>query len=155
MNVRVFRMTIKSLHRKYIKDTKEKSLVSFNIILITSLKKNVCQKAQIISKNVYLSTVMLKHLYDKKPAEEYDSILRNLVLVLKQPDEIYLNKLQKTGSKCFVKTIEKEKYFLVLEENQSEKQNSVVTMFRIRKESYLNDYVKIWSWEGDILHRNI
>ena len=41
---------------------------------------------------VYLNTRVLKHLYDKRPAEEFDLMIETLIDVVKYPNKIYKNK---------------------------------------------------------------
>ena len=77
--------------------------------------------------------------------------------IIKYPDEIYENKDSKRGQFAFVKTIKDVKYLSSLEttvvtslEGITEEMNFVVTAFRIRKLSYLQNYKLLWSWKGDI-----
>lgn len=100
---------------------------------------------------------MLKHLYDSKPAEEYEFILHNLVSIIQYPDEIYQNRDSKRGQFAFVKTIKDFQYLSSLEttivtplEGTTEEINFVVTTFRVRKKSYLQNYKLLWNWKGDI-----
>lgn len=106
---------------------------------------------------IHPTTKMLKHLYDSKPAEEYEFILHNLVSIIKYPDKIYENKESKRGQFAFIKTIKDVKYLSSLEttvitslEGTTEEMNFVVTAFRIRKENYLKNYKLLWNWKGDI-----
>ena len=99
----------------------------------------------------------MKHLYDSKPAEEYEFILHNLILIIKYPDFIYENKSGKRGQFAFVKTIQETRYFCSIEtievtsqEGTNEEMTFIVTAFRLRKPTYLLSYKLLWSWKGDI-----
>lgn len=96
---------------------------------------------------VFVTTKMLKHLYDKRPAEKYDSILNNIYTFVKYPDHIYINKDSKRGDKLFVMKIEDQNWIVSLE--SLEEKYYVVTCFKQRGENYLNNYTLIWSWKGD------
>lgn len=147
-------MTLEYIHRKYIRYTGEKALIQKKVFFLCSLYSSVKNECLISNKSVSLSTVMLKHLYDKKPAEEYDKILLCIKDSVRHPEEIYKNKENKTGGFCFVKSFLNQKYFTVLQESHAEQTNYIVTSFRIRKEQYLKGYEKIWERESDNLHRN-
>lgn len=90
----------------------------------------------------------MKHLYDKKPAEEYDFLVCNIYKIVKYPDRIYKNKDPKRGDLCFLKKLKGYNYLCSLEVADDEL--TVITAFRVRKESYLNNYELLWSWRGDI-----
>jgi len=62
---------------------------------------------------------MLKHLYDKKPAEEYDFILYNLEQIVRYPYHLYPNKDSKRGDIAFVKLIHEKKYFCAIEKGKN------------------------------------
>jgi hypothetical protein len=71
-------------------------------------------------------------------------VINNSHKTVKYPDEIYKNKNPKRGDYCFIKKIKEKKYLSSLE--ISNDGISVVTVFRLNKESYLNDYELLWSW---------
>ena len=147
-------MTLENIHRKYVRYTEEKTLIQKKIFFLCNLYSSVRNNCTISNKSVSFSTVMLKHLYDRKPAEEYDKILRYIKESVRHPEEIYKNKENKTGGFCFVKSFLNQKYFTVLQESDAEQTNYIVTSFRIRKAEYLKGYEKIWERESDNLHRN-
>lgn len=149
-----FTMTIENIHRKHIRYTQEKALIHKETFFLCNLYSSTRNACLIPNKSVSFSTVMLKHLYDKKPAEEYDKIIRYLKESVRHPEKIYKNKQNKTGGFCFVKSFLKQKYFTALQKSSAEETNYVVTSFRIRKDTYLNGYEKIWERESDNLHRN-
>lgn len=67
--------------------------------------------------------------------------------IVKYPDYIYKNKNEKRGCWCFVKKIKNELYISSLEyENET---LWIATVFRIRKEKYLESFELLWSWEDD------
>lgn len=143
------------LYNKHIKGSKKEAIVTNEIILLCNLTKTTQKALGVKAYRVYLSTKVLKHLYDEKPAEEFDKILKNLVPTVKHPDQIYENKGGKTAQICFLKDMDGEKYFCPveilsrIEKNTKEEIFEVVTAFRIRKPNYLNNYKLIWSWRVD------
>jgi hypothetical protein len=150
------KLSLNDFFRKYVKDTKEKDFVENMFITLCNLTNEVFGLGLFISSKVYLNTRVLKHLYDVKPAEEFDSVLRNIVSIVRFPNHVYENKDSKRGGYAFVKEIDKVLNFCSLEVTNDEAggvvQESiyVVTCFRLRKESYLNGYKLLWSWKGDI-----
>ncbi len=143
-------MNLRKLHTLYIQDTKPLAIVVEAEIYLCNLTMTV---SKILNPGtpekmkVYVTTRMLKHLYDKKPAEEYDFVINNAHNVAKYPDDIYKNRDSKRGDYAFVKNINDEPWFCAIERN--EEKFYIATCFRLRKESYLNNYTLIWSWKGD------
>lgn len=145
---------------KYIKGTAAQSLVVEAIIRIGTLTEAVSEALSSSSAKVHTTTKAIKHLYDKKPAEEFDCLLRYLPDIIRAPDHIYKNKPEKRGDICFAKTINGNYYFCTLEECPIispdltvELAHCVVTCFRLReekRENYIKNYKCIWSWKGDI-----
>lgn len=139
---------LKNIFEKHIRETPEKAIVSDITILLCQLTKKVhltLEEFLISNDRVYINTRSLKHLYDKKPAEELDCLLKYASAIIRFPDTLYKNKNQKRGDICFVKNIKNENYLCSLE-NQKEG-FFVVTLFRLRKESYLKNFEHLWSWK--------
>ncbi len=142
---------LKYLYKNYIINTKSKAIVT-DITVVLCLLTNQVNKTVFnccgLSK-VYVGTRVLKHLYDKKPAEEFIFIINSLHRIVKYPDKIYKNKNTKRGDWVFVKKIKNEQYIcsLGVESQDNDRYLEVATVFRIRKESYLKSYEFLWSWE--------
>ena len=146
------------IHKLHIKGTKEKAFVTDLTFLLCKLTNKVKDKLKFESINVYITTRCLKHLYDHKPAEEYDTIIKCAHQVIEHPDQIYENKDgSKRGDLCFVKEVAGETYLCSIEKDieatnlQVMKANFVATCFRLRedkKEKYLKNYKLLWSWKG-------
>lgn len=152
-------ISLVKVHRIHIKGTKEKAYVADLTFLVCKLTNTVKEKLRFESINVYITTRCLKHLYDSKPAEEYDVIIRSARYVIEYPDQVYENK--NTGSKrgdlCFIKKVAGETYLCSIEKDieannlHVEKANFVATCFRLRedkKDQYLKNYRLLWSWKG-------
>lgn len=133
------------LHKNYIQGTGEKGIVEEKTIVVAVLARKIQKTGLFSSTKVHLNTRVLKHLYDRKPAEEYDFLIKNLPKILQVPDRIYKNRNSKRGDLCLVKEIAGIKYLCSLE--NSEEIIFVVTAFRVRKESYLKNYKLVWSWK--------
>lgn len=144
-------MRLKKLHELYIENTKQKAFVTEVEVVLCTLTYAVfkgLKLPQSTSIKVYTNTKILKHLYDKKPAEEYDSILKNSYLVVKYPNKVYQNRDGKRGDFLFLKQLDNEVWLSSIENKNDV--FSMVTCFRMRKESYLDSYKLIWSWKDDI-----
>lgn len=144
--------TIKGLHRKYIKMTPKDSYVKNATLYIGNLKLSITRKLGISSKNIFIRTRSLKHMYDKRTAQVYDLLLDKLLDILRNPECIYKNKSSKRGSKCFVKKIGKYKYLIVLEEKDISG-NYIVTGFPVDNK-YLKNFRRVWYWKDGNPHRN-
>jgi len=152
-------LSINKIFKQYIKGTPEKAIVPSLVLHFCNLTRTVMKKGVFSSHKVYISTKTIKHLYDRKPAEEFESIIKNLYPLVCYPNYIYENLHGKRGNLGLVKIFHGVKYFCSIEktedknpEDGSTGTNYVVTSFRIRpdKESYLNKYKLLWSWKGDI-----
>lgn len=151
------KISLLKLHKLYIQGTEEKAPVVLQTILLCNTTNAVMKAISLKSPKIHTTTKMLKYLYDSKPAEEYEFILHNLVSIIQYPDEIYQNRDSKRGQFALVKKIKDYKYLSSLEtmvitlpKGITEEMNFVVTAFRIRKESYLQNYKLLWNWKGDI-----
>lgn len=145
---------VQNLFDKHIKGTAEKAVVEDITIFLCHLTSAVA-KGNKFPSNTYLNTRVLKHIYDKKPAEEFDCIICNLYHIVRYPDNIYKNKNPKRGHYVFTKKIGDENYLCSLEHCFLKEGNGkfeVVTAFRIRKgkEGYLKSYDLLWSWRDGI-----
>lgn len=132
--------------------------------MVPDLTLCFCELTRLVMKNgnflahkVYITTKVIKHWYDSKPAEEFEAIIKSVEAIVRFPEYIYENKAAKRGELCFVKTVKGIKYFCSIEttnendpDDGKQGMNYVVTAFRLRKEKYLKDYKLLWSWKGDI-----
>ena len=150
---RKFVRVIPELHRRYIKGTAKDAVVQNARVFLCHLTGAVSigalglmQTERAPRRKVYISTRVLKHTYDKRPAEEYDFLTENLHAIVKYPDCVYKNKDSKRGGYCFVKTLGNKLYLCSLE--SVEDRFEVVTFFRVPKEKYLESYELLWSWRN-------
>ena len=150
-------LTLVKLFKTHIKGTPEKSPVVEVTIHLCNLTNVVKKEGGFKAHRVYITTKVIKHLYDSKPAEEFDVIIHNLPAIVKYPQHIYENKGGKRGSLCFIKEIKGIIYFCSIEKTDdidpndgNSGMNYAVTAYRLRKENYLKDYKLLWSWKGDI-----
>lgn len=105
------------------------------------------------SGSVHITTRSLKHLFDKKPAEEFHFILDHLHLLLTYPDRIYQNKSGKRGNLCLVKRIKGHEYFCSMEK-VSANEFQIATSFRLRDSDYIKDYTLLWNRGSGKPHRH-
>ena len=120
-------------------------------VYLCHLTTSVMKGIGLAGNKVYLNTRVLKHLYDKRPAEEFDLMTENLCDVIKYPSQIYKNKDGKRGSFCFVKEIKNAKCMVSLETVRDEDKTTtyceVATFFRTN-DNYLANYELLWEWKG-------
>jgi len=95
------RGVVLELFESRIKNTKEKEIVALESVYICRLTRAVLSVLGFSDSKVHINTKVLKHLYDKKPAEEFDFVIRNLHTIIKYPDHIYKkNGIQPLGKPC-------------------------------------------------------
>lgn len=148
--------TLYKLYKEHVRGTKEKEIIIDFCVHICSLTNIVAKSGNFAGKKIHIKGRSVKHLYDKKPAEEFHFVLKNLSKIVRYPDKIYENLGSKTGSLLFYKEIDNSTYLCSVEkteeidpDNTKDKMNYVVTCFRMRKSSYLNNYRLLWNWKGD------
>src|SRR5690348_11067058 len=149
------------LFEKYIRGTEEKAIVVDHKLLLCHMSAQAVRGADLKTPKVYLSMRVLKHLYDKRPSEEFDALVGHLHAIAKTPDHIYQNKAGKRGSICLVKMVRGKGYICSLETVSTENKKAeplfelhIVTAFRQRDENYLRDYKLLWSRRIGSPHRN-
>lgn len=116
-------------------------------VVVCLLSQRVSSFLPCATKQVLINTRVIKHLYDRKPAEEFDFVVTHLVELLVEPDLVFTNKDSKRGDYAFVKKIDMDDYFCALEKLKYSLH--VVTVFRLRKKNYLKNYKLMWSRRGD------
>lgn len=137
------------VHERHIRRTQSDSSVASIIIYIAQIPEEVGRVIGCSQRQVRLHTRMLKHLYDKKPAEEFDFMMDHMEMIVQDPDELYRNKDNKTGNFCLVKNIQERRYIVVIETIAQQTDDEaiwIVTAFRIRDEKYLRNYDLLRSW---------
>ncbi len=139
------------LYKNYVKGTAKKSIVQLVQVHICHLTNSVIKGLQIPCNKVYLSTRVLKHVYDKRPAEEFDFMMENISNIVKYPNKIYRNKNGKRGSYCFVKQVQNLNCLVSIEAIKNNEENmthcEIATFFRV-DDDYLLNYELLWEWKG-------
>jgi hypothetical protein len=136
------------MHKKYIIGTPEKGMISDGKARVGKIKKIIADLLRCQNRRVYVKTRALKHLYDKKPAEEFDFVIDHLARIIANPDFIYHGRDGRRGNFCFVVEIKESQYIAAMELVEIEdgrQELQIVTAFRMRHERYLNDYELLWS----------
>lgn len=136
------------LFKRHVKGTAIKAIVNYQEALLCNLTKAVQDGVKLPTRRVYINTRVIKHLFDTRPPVEFELVIKNLLTVVKYPDEIYSNKNGKRGSYCFVKNVNDQKYFCSIELIRSTNVMIIVTSFLIRNDRYLKSYTLLWSWRG-------
>ena len=139
------------LYDTCIKGTLKKAPIKLVSILLCRLNKQIRAvfNSNIIA--VHINTRVIKHIYDKRPAEECYFCINNVRQTLKSPHQIYRNKSEKRGNYCFVKSIQGNRCFVSIEEGLNNENSQpvfeVATIFRTT-ETYLKSYELLWEWKG-------
>lgn len=151
-------MFLKEFFKRYIEGTVEKAIVADRKMFLCHLTKSVTEGIGINHsvKKVYISSRCLKHLFDKKPAEEFLFIVDHLHEIVKYPDKIFENKKGKRGELSLVKKIGNEKYLCSIEivSINNNKEIQIATVFRLRDEKYIKNYTLLWDWGNGNPHRS-
>jgi hypothetical protein len=168
---------LKVLFEEYVNGTPEKAVVIDKRISLCNLTYAVMRGINIEpeNKNVFICSRVVKHLYDKKPAEEFNFLLEFLHKIVRYPDKIYKNQDSKRGEFCFAKMINGQDYLCSLEvvkippvilgvaqfgiskfgQEKEMIEIHVVTAFRNRKsDKYLKNYTLLWDWGTGNPHRS-
>lgn len=148
------REILKNFFERYIQGTPEKAIVLDRKIFLCHLTNEVSNVLEIDGRagGVYITSRCLKHLFDKKPAEEFMFLLDHLHEVAKYPDMIFCNKDGKRGGYCLVKKIGSAEYLCSIEVATDEIQ--IATAFRLRDEKYIKNYTLLWDWGNGNPHRS-
>ena len=146
---------IDSFHQRHIRGTAPHSVVASASLLVSSLDAPLLDIISLGHSGsfhtsaeipIYLHSRALKHLYDKRPAEEYDFLLSHFTQLLRRPDWIYKNRDFQRGDVCFATEIQTELYLCSLEYDGNALY--IVTAMRVRRISYLDSYTLLWSRKG-------
>ena len=144
--------------RKYIEGTPYKAIVAERKMFLCHLTKAVRNGLAVHDtiNGAYITSRSLKHLFDKKPAEEFMFLLNNLHRIVKYPDKIYQNKSGKRGEFCLTKRIDDSEYLCSIEivEVSSFKEIQLATAFRLRDDKYIKNYALLWDWGNGSPHRS-
>ena len=138
-----------ALHASHIHGTERKAIVQSVQILLCQLTAAVSKGIGLTCKRVYINTRVMKHVYDKRPAQEYDFLVENLGTIVKYPDRVYKNKDGKRGEYVFVKFYKNTfslASIVVVNKESDDTQCEIVTFFTI-DEDYLSDYKLLWEWK--------
>lgn len=147
--VQAKRRIVHDLHERYVRGSEKKAIVQTVLAFVCHLGAPVVRGIGCPCTKLYVSTRVIKHIYDKRPAEEFDFLVNNVAYVAKYPDAVYKNRDAKRGGYCFVKEMGGCHYLCsveVVEEDGIEKRCEIVTFFRI-SDGYLKNYELLWEWK--------
>jgi hypothetical protein len=141
---------LRNLFKNHVRGTEKKALVPIVESLLCHPTIAVAKGINVEVSKVYISTRVIKHIYDKRTAEEFDFLLGVIPTIVKYPDKVYRNKSGKRGELCFVKTVKNQKCLCSIEQILIRGKPShfeTVTFFRT-EDSYLAKYELLWEWKG-------
>jgi hypothetical protein len=93
------------MHEAYVQRTPPEIFITDATAYAGVLVRDVVRKIGIRTQKVYMTSRAMKHLYDKKPAEEFDFVLDHVSLMLENPDALYIDKSDKRGGFCLSKKL--------------------------------------------------
>ncbi len=141
---------IPHLYKKYVRGTAKKAIVQSVTVLLCHLTATVMKGVGSSCQKIYISTRVLKHIYDKRPAEEFDFCLEHVMSTVRYPNRVYKNKGGKRGAYIFVKDVQNSQCLVsvetVTDANGNATHCEVATFFR-PSEGYLNSYELLWEWK--------
>lgn len=141
---------LKLPHQQYVQGTLKKQLVPLLDIRIGRIPQALRNMPSPSGNAVYLSTRVLKHVYDKRTAQEFDFLLAGLPKIIASPDRMYRNKLGKREGYCLVRTHDNFFSFCLLERKVfSSRPRWEVVTFYVTDERYLAGYELVWERKDD------
>ena len=145
----ISRKSILTVFKQYICGKNQKDFVKHKTFKVGVLKENIFMTIPSLSnRNVYISTLSLMHIYERRGAVLENVILPYFNALILFPDEVYVNKEGKNrrGDILFTKKIENHYLTTVLEIVTIQKQIAcqVVTIF-LCDENYLEDLKCLWN----------
>jgi hypothetical protein len=144
---------LRKLHEELIKGTHPGADVEHKTVFLGYINPKAVRHIGIKHTGIYITSSCLKHLYDKRAAQEYDCLLNIIPKIVKYPDLVYKNKDIKRGDFIFVKAVNGFSYMSSLQsiKNRESSKLSVVTAFAV-KPSYMRNFKLLWSWRGNTPH---
>ena len=137
-------------HNRYIKGTPPQGIVFLDKLLVTSLSESIQSVLDLPTTKVYISSKVIKHIYDRRLAMHFDYILSHLEELITNPDRIYLNKKGGELEFLFVTNFSEDTLCTVLEnrkilhdnysmfENSDHEENQIKTIFYAKDKYYKN-----------------
>lgn len=126
---------MRRLFKKHVESTTKELPIVHERSYLCNLKKKTFQASNLLSKKVYISSLTVKHLYDKRIAFEFFTIMDNIHNFLKYPDMICENKPgnKKRAEAAFIKKIDNHYFVCLLENDKKMGDTSVVTAHIIKQ----------------------
>lgn len=139
-----------NFHEQHVKGKPPGAIVEVEIVLLARLTNSVADALNTASTKVYIRSMTLKHIYEKRTAYKYDVILESLTAIIETPSSVYKNNSTKRAHYILVKTIKGALFACLLQENAhpevGQEVTVVVTAYRTTKK-YLEKFEHIQSWK--------
>ncbi len=138
-----------TLFNKHIKNTGHKQKIVITEIDLGKISNSIKSGIGIYSTKVHMTSVALKHIYDKhiyihNLKEDFYFILKNIRSVVQKPDLVTNNKPMRKGEYCFLKTIESQTIMCALQITNNK--IYIVTAFILKDQGYLKGTSIIWKF---------
>jgi len=153
-------LPLQKLFKNHVEGTVKKANVTIEVIPLCSLTVTVLQGIKLNSHKVNINTRALKHMYDRRPQEEFALLLKYLPIIVKYPTYITENKPGRRGDFCFIKKITDKVHgeiellcsiekVIINEDGIINEEINITTAFWLRDKSYISQCKQIWSWKDD------
>lgn len=112
------RKNINDIFEQYVKNKNQRDLVKKKVFKVGMLSKNIFKVIPLVSgREVYISTLALMHIYERRGMVLKDMILPYFNVLISFPDGVYMNKegKNKRGQILFVKMINRHDLAAILE----------------------------------------
>lgn len=138
---------LEKLFKRHVLGTKYKDIITIKTIPIGNIPSNVKLALNLHGTRVYMTSISLKHIYDKHTyktelGNEFKFILTNLHRIIKSPNQVTSNKTGRKGDYCFIKTIVNKKIIVTLQ--KVDRKLYIVTSFVLKDEGYLSEVKSLW-----------
>lgn len=143
------RKSISDVFKQYIRGKNQKDFVKHKIFKVGVLKKNVSIIIPLLSnRNVYISTLSLMHIYERRGAVLEDRIIPYFNALILFPDGVYLNKERKNKRGQIIFTKKSNNHYLaaILEIISIRKQTSCqVGTILVCDNNYFRNLKCLWN----------
>lgn len=148
--------SLKKLHEQYIEGTEPKEYVKNFTVLLSQVQNKVRKAISAKHSRVYMTSKVLKHIYDRHCHEKkqdyiYNFLLTSLYLLIENPDIVRENKdsKKKRSEIVFIKEIAGERYGCPIEKELYRKGKKmierlcIVSAFKMKKKGRYLENTKI------------
>jgi hypothetical protein len=142
------------LFERYVAGTRVKEHVFLAKTVVCKLNaklyRRLCEEGELENSKVYVSTKVLKHIYDDH-FHEHEKLIDNLNIIVNSPEAVYRNKDGKSGAYLLIKDIQAVTYCVVMDVSQTGDgmRMEIRTCFQVSTpKRYLKGCELVWKQDG-------